>query len=59
MINLMDKHLLTHAAEGVISMVNWLKERGYPVAPKQIRRLCKLMGHQTQSCRKKIYVQLG
>jgi putative transposase len=54
MMNLMDKHLLTHAAEGVISMVNWLKERGYPVGPKRIRRLFKLMGHQTQYRRKNL-----
>jgi putative transposase len=47
MMNLMDKHLLTHPTEGVLSMVDWLREQGYPVGPKRIRRLFKLMGHQT------------
>jgi len=47
MMNLMDKHLLDHPTEGVVSMVDWLKERGYPVGPKRIRRLFRLMGHQT------------
>lgn len=26
MMNLMDKHLLMHSTEGVVSMVDWLKE---------------------------------
>ena len=43
----MDKHLLLHPTEGVKSMVDWLKERGYPVGPKRIRRLFRLMGHHT------------
>ena len=43
----MDKHLLTHPTEGVLTMVDWLKEKGYPVGPKRIRRLFRLMGHQT------------
>lgn len=47
MMNLMGKHLLQHPTEGVISMVDWLKDRGYPVGPKRIRRLFRLMGHQT------------
>lgn len=47
MMNLMDKHLTLHPTEGVISMVDWLKERGYPVGPKRIRRLFRLMGRQT------------
>lgn len=47
MMNLMDKHLLLHPTEGVIYMVNWLKEKGYPVGPKRIRRLFRLMGHNT------------
>lgn len=46
MMNIMDKHLLRHPTEGVISMVNLLKEQGYPVGPKRIRRLFKLMGYQ-------------
>lgn len=47
MMNLMDSHLLKHPTEGVISMVDWLKEKGYPVGPKRIRRLFKIMGHET------------
>ena len=47
MMHLMDKHLLQHPTEGVLSMVDWLKDKGYPVGPKRIRRLFKLMGHQT------------
>lgn len=47
MMNLMDKHLINHPTEGVVSMVDWLKDRGYPVGPKRIRRLFRLMGHQT------------
>lgn len=42
----MDRHLLQHPTEGVISMVDMLRERGYPVGPKRIRRLFKLMGYQ-------------
>ena len=53
MMNLMDKHLLVHPTEGVVSMVDWLKEKGYPVA-KRIRRLFKLMGHQTMYRRKNL-----
>lgn len=47
MMNIMDQHLLKHPTEGVISMVHLLKDLGYPVGPKRIRRLFKLMGHQT------------
>ncbi len=47
MMNIMDPHLLKHPTEGVESMVDMLKEMGYPVGPKRIRRLFKLMGHQT------------
>lgn len=54
MMNLMDKHLLVHPTEGVVSMVNWLKEKGYPVGPKRIRRLFKLMGHHTLYRRKNL-----
>jgi putative transposase len=46
MMNIMDRHLLTHPTEGVVSMVDMLKEMGYPVGPKRIRRLFKLMGYQ-------------
>jgi putative transposase len=47
MMNLMDPHLLKRPTEGVVSMVDWLRELGYPVGPKRVRRLFKLMGHQT------------
>jgi putative transposase len=47
MMSLMDPHLLHHPTEGVITMVDWLKEKGYPVGPKRIRRLFRLMNHQT------------
>ena len=43
MMNLMDKHLLSHPTEGVLSMVDWLREKGYPVGPKRVRRLFGLM----------------
>lgn len=54
MMHLMDKHLLLHPTEGVVSMVDWLKEKGYPVGPKRIRRLFKLMGHHTIYRRKNL-----
>jgi putative transposase len=47
MMNLMDEHLLEHPTEGVVSMVYWLRNKGYPVGPKRIRRLFRVMGHQT------------
>ena len=47
MMEIMDKHLLKHPTEGVLSMVDMLKDMGYPVGPKRIRRLFKVMGHQT------------
>ncbi|MGB5394759.1 MAG: IS3 family transposase [Lutimonas sp.] len=47
MMQIMDKHLLVHPTEGVLSMVDMLKEMGHPVGPKRIRRLFGLMGHQT------------
>jgi len=47
MMQIMDKHLLKHPTEGVVSMVDMLKGMGYPVGPKRIRRLFRLMGHQT------------
>lgn len=47
MMQIMDRHLLTHPTEGVVSMVDMLKGIGYPVGPKRIRCLFRLMGHQT------------
>lgn len=54
MMNLMDKHLLKHPTEGVKSMVDWLRDQGYPIGPKRIRRLFKLMGHHTIYRRKNL-----
>lgn len=54
MMEIMDKHLLRHPTEGVLSMVDLLKEKGYPVGPKRIRRLFRLMGHQTLYRRKNL-----
>jgi putative transposase len=47
MMHIMDRHLLKHPTEGVVSMVDMLKGMGYPVGPKRIRRLFKFMGYQT------------
>ena len=47
MMNLMDRHLIKHPTEGVRSIVDLLKGMGYPVGTKRIRRLFRLMGHQT------------
>lgn len=57
MMNIMDKHLTNHATEGVESMVYFLREKGYPVGPKRIRRLFKLMGRQTIYRRKNLTKQ--
>lgn len=54
MMNIMDKHLLLHPTEGVESMVHLLRELGYPIGPKRIRRLFKIMGHQTIYRRKNL-----
>ena len=54
MMHIMDRHLLRHPTEGVLSMVDMLKEMGYPVGPKRIRRLFKLMGYQTLYRRKNL-----
>ena len=54
MMNLMDKHLQEHPTEGVVSMVNLLREKGYPVGPKRIRRLFRVMGHLTMYRRKNL-----
>lgn len=50
----MDKHLIVHPTEGVRSMVDLLKDKGYPVGPKRIRRLFKIMGHHTIYRRKNL-----
>ena len=50
----MDVHLTNHPTEGVLSMVHWLQEKGYPVGPKRIRRMFKIMGHETIYRRKNL-----
>jgi putative transposase len=54
MMQLMDKHLLNHPTEGVVSIVLFLLARGYPVGPKRIRRLLRLMGRETLYRRKNL-----
>lgn len=54
MMHIMDRHLLTHQTEGVVSMVDMLRDMGYPIGPKRIRRLFRLMGHQTIYRRKNL-----
>lgn len=47
MMNIMDKHLINRPTEGVVSMVYYLRDLGYPIGPKRIRRLFRIMGRQT------------
>ena len=54
MMELMDRHLTNHPTEGVLSMVDWLQEQGYPIGPKRIRRLFRLMGYETIYRRKNL-----
>jgi putative transposase len=54
MMDLMDRHFVVHPTEGVISIVDMLRDLGYPVGPKRIRRLFKLMGYQTLFRREKL-----
>ncbi len=54
MMHLMDEHLLHHPTEGVWSMVYYLRDKGYPVGPKRIRRLLKVMGRETIYRRKNL-----
>ncbi len=54
MMEIMDKHLIQHPTEGVESMVFYLREMGYHVGPKRIRRLFNLMGRQTIYRRKNL-----
>lgn len=54
MMRIMDKHLLRHPTEGVNSMVDLLRGMNHPVGPKRIRRLFKLMNHQTIYRRKNL-----
>ena len=50
----MDKHLTLHPTEGVNSMVYYLRDLGYPIGPKRIRRLFKVMGGEKQYIVEKI-----
>lgn len=54
MMRLMDRHLLDHSTEGVMSMVYFLADFGFVVNAKRIRRLFRLMGRQTQYRRKNL-----
>jgi putative transposase len=54
MMSLMDKHMMNHPTEGVMSIVLFLLARGYPVGPKRIRRLLRLMGRETLYRRKNL-----
>jgi putative transposase len=54
MMEMMDKHLTEHPTEGVVSLVLFLIARNYPVGPKRIRRLLKIMGRETLYRRKNL-----
>jgi putative transposase len=54
MMNILDQHLTKHPTEGVKSMVLLLRSMGYPVGPKRIRRLFRLMGRETIYRRKNL-----
>ena len=56
MMSLMDTHLTSHPTEGVLSMVVWLQERGYPLGPKRVRRMFRLMGHEIIYRRKNLTI---
>lgn len=58
MMHIMDKHLINRPTEGVMSMVYFLRDLGYPIGPKRIRRLFKIMGRETLY-RKKNLSKLG
>jgi putative transposase len=57
MMEIMDKHLISHPTEGVESLVLFLVARNFPVGPKRIRRLLKLMGRETIYRRKNLTKQ--
>lgn len=54
MMRLMDKHLIDHPTEGVLSMVAFLRDYNFHVNPKRIRRLFGLMGYQAIYPRKNL-----
>ena len=47
MMEQMDKHLMEHPTEGVLSLVFFLVARDFPVGPKRVRRLLRIMGRET------------
>ena len=47
MILLLDHQIIKHSTNGVVSRVHLLKDIGYPLGPNRIRRLFKLIGHET------------
>jgi putative transposase len=49
MMHFLDQHLTQHPTEGVKSMVLLLRSMGYPIGPKRIRRLFRVL------CRETIY----
>jgi putative transposase len=57
MMEIMDKHLTDHPTEGVISLLYFLFAKNFPVGPKRIRRLLKIMGRQTIYRRKNLTKQ--
>ena len=46
MMHIVDKYLTVHPTEGVESMVDLLRDLGYPIGPKRVRRMFPLMGRQ-------------
>jgi putative transposase len=54
MMRIMDKHLIDHPTEGVLSMVAYLRDYHFNVNPKRIRRLFGLMGYQAIYPRKNL-----
>jgi putative transposase len=57
MMEIMDKHLMAHPTEGVLSIVLFFIARHHPVGPKRIRRLLKIMGRETIYRRKNLTKQ--
>jgi putative transposase len=54
MMSIMDKHLTSHPTEEVNSMVLLFRSMGYPIGPKRIRRLFRIMGRETMYRRKNL-----
>ena len=53
-MSIMDRHLMQHPTEGVNSLVYLLRGMGFPIGPKRIRRLLKVMGRETLYRRKNL-----